>query len=355
MKDYLTVTTIFILSFVFYSCNPYPICEQSDNCFIIGENEKIKIPFILPLTSTNNLISQELQKSFEFAFQENELISKIAELLIIDNFDDPKKNNEILLSFLESPESPIIFNFLFSDIHPQENKYVHKSEKVLVSNETIKNNNFKINSYTPIKEAIFNQTISLLSDLTYTKKTFIFADYGNIEYNISDLCEQEHISCYQFDEINNGLIKEITDQKSNPIVLIAQKPEISEWLRNHTTIFENPIIIIDLSFSNPNDFSSLYNNLYWIGPDIWVANSFSEMPDEYSWISAETIISYEQFRNVFKALESQLSISQNGFRKFDPNLFFDQYMENITERGYKFHIYHLHDRQFIMLKEPAMD
>ncbi len=109
MKDYLIVTTIFILSFVLYSCIPYPICEQSDNCFIIGENEKVKIPFILPLTSTNNSISQELKKSFEFAFQENELISKIAEISIIDNFDDPKKNNEVLLSFLKSPKSPIIF------------------------------------------------------------------------------------------------------------------------------------------------------------------------------------------------------------------------------------------------------
>ncbi len=249
----------------------------------------------------------------------------------------------------------LYFNFLFSDIHPQENNYIRKSGKVLLSNETIQNNNFKINSYSPIKEAIFNQSISLLSDLTYTKKTFIFADYGKIEYNISDLCEQVEMTCYQFDEINNGLIKEMTDQKSNPIVLIAQKQEILEWIRNHNTIIENPIIIIDMSFSNPKDFSSLYNDLFWIGPDIWVENSFSEITGEYSWNFIETMISYEQFRNVFKAFESQLSISQNGFRKFDPNLFIEQYMENITEQGYKIHIYQLHDRQFIMLKEPALD
>ena len=69
----------------------------------------------------------------------------------------------------------------------------------------------------------------------------------------------------------------------------------------------------------------------------------------------ETIIAYKQFKNVFTALESQLSKPQNGFRKLDKELFIEQYIENNNEQGFEFHIYQLHNRQFIMIKEPATD
>ena len=351
-KNYRIVINTLILSFILHACVPFPICEQSENCFYIGENKKIKIPLILPLTSKNISISQELQNSFEYAFQENEWISKIAEISIIDNFDDPEKNNEILLSFLESPESPIIFNFLLSENQLQENNFLLKSGKILFSNGTIQFNNKKANSFFPDNDSIFNQSISLLSDFTFAEKTLIFADYRTIEHDISDLCKQVEKSCYQFDATNDGLSNEITSRNPVPIVLIAHKPEILKWLRKHNTI-KNPIIIIDESFSNPKDFLSLNNDLYWIGPDIWVDNSLSDMSSEYKWNLFETIIAYKQFENVFKALESQLSKPQNGFRNLDKDLFLEQYIEYNNEQGFKFHIYQLHNRQFIMLKEPA--
>ena len=282
MKDYRIVINTLIFSFILFACAPYPVCDQSDNCFLIGENKKIKIPLILPLTSKNISFPQEFQNSFEFAFRENEWISKFAEGSIIDNFDNPEKNNELLLSFLESPESPVIFNYLFSGEQLQENNYLSKSGKILFSNGTIHFNDIITNLFYPNNDVIFNQSITLLSNFTYGKKALIYADHRAIEHDISDLCKQIDKSCHQLDETNDGLSTEITSQNPDMIVLLAHKPEILKWLMNNNTI-KKPIIIIDESFSNPIDFLSLKDDLYWIGPDIWVDNSLPLMPGDYKW------------------------------------------------------------------------
>lgn len=356
--DYLRVTFISILSFILFSCNPYPQCEQSDKCFVIGENQRINLPVILPITSTNILLSQEFQTAVEFAFKENIWISKNTEISTIDNFDDPQKNNELILSFLESPESPVIFNFLFSQNHPQENKLIHKTEKILVTTDYVQVNDFKIDTFNPGKEVLINQSITLLSDFVYTNNLFVFSDFDTMQYDISNLCDQKNISCYQFNSTDSGLIQEISSQNSKPIALISNKPLILEWLRDNYSKIENPIMIIDSSFSNPADFQTQFNDLYWIGPDIWPdtnsdKKTFSEIPVEWNFI--ETILAYQQIKNVFQALELQLSNSKNGFRQIDSTLFIEQLTKNSTPKKITIHVYQLQDSQFIMVNEPAQE
>ena len=351
----------FILSIIFLillsACAPYPKCNKSENCFIFGENQKIIIPLIIPKTGSYNLLSLDIQKAFELAFQENSWFIDNVELSIEDNFDAQMKNIEELVPYLEKTEVPVIFNIAYSERNMQFYNLLENSRKAII---TSKNDNEYSNNVLPVlpgNQELFNRAFDSLPDFVYTKDLLLISDYLTLQNEkIAQLCKSEKVTCQQIDSINDDL-KDLIKNQTYPIILISEKQLILNWLSNYQTYTRSPIFVLDTTFANPSGYTVENKSLYWIGSDIWfdMENNINSNLDSsnYKWEFTQSYIAYQIFQDVFQILESHLSKTQNGFRQIKPNQLMLQLKNELTVSNYNFHIYQIQNGQFIM-SEPDM-
>jgi cellobiose-specific phosphotransferase system component IIB len=344
---------------LFTGCTTYPICNNSNNCYIFGENQKIIIPLIIPTTSTKNILSLDIQRAFEQAFQENTWFLNNTEIAIEDSFDAQDKNIELLLPYLEKIEIPLIFNIAYSVRDQYFYNLLESSGKVIITSTLEKSEPKNIFSFIPENQDLFNQAYSKLPDFIYTNDFLLISDYVNMQNEkIATLCQNKNVKCEQIDTYQYEPYLANTGNPL-PIIIISEKKLILNWLINNHPNSGSLIIVIDTSFANPAEFLDSMNSLYWIGPDIWIKSenklNTHGAGNQDNWAFTQSYIAYQVFKNVFNILEPQLSETKNGFRQINPDLIISQLKNSLIEPNYKFHIYQLQNSQYIMSEPIKLD
>ena len=307
------IILFFISSFVLVQCSPYPTCPKDIICTTVSAEKPITIPFILPLTSQNTALIEEQKAAIQLAFQHSKLQPELFQLEFLDNYDLQINNQKQIDSLLENPTSPLIVSSFSSNSEINLNT----DGKVFSENEIGKTPNSLfaipgINNY-------FLKAINAIPnniDLS-NEQTILLTSYNHQEkLKSSSFCSQELIDCYPFDSLIFDQTIQEKIKTADVLILVSDQTDIKEWLTQIPFISNQKIILFDTNFQKPFFISDRPGTIYWLLPNFWFEDdhlSLHEINQE-EWNSAFSYWTYHLTKQLFQALETNISPPKSGFR-----------------------------------------